>query len=117
MYLGRIVEIGPAESVLTNPIHPYTRALLKVVPEAGGIDRPFLAGEPPDPTSIPPGCRFNPRCPEVASGAAEAAGVLPACQKQDLGLQELRAGHFAACHLMSREAGVESAPAPPPLER
>jgi oligopeptide/dipeptide ABC transporter ATP-binding protein len=117
MYLGRIVEIGPAESVLTNPIHPYTRALLKVVPEAGGIDRPFLAGEPPDPTSIPPGCRFNPRCPEVASGAAEAAGVLPACQKQDLGLQELRPGHFAACHLMSREAGLESAPAPPPLER
>lgn len=116
MYLGRIVEIGPAESVLTNPIHPYTKALLEVVPEAGGIDRPFLAGEPPDPTSIPPGCRFNPRCPAVATGAAEAAGVLPACRERDLGLQELRPGHFAACHLMSREAGVESAPPPPPME-
>jgi peptide/nickel transport system ATP-binding protein len=114
MYLGRIVEIGPAESVLTNPVHPYTKALLEVVPEAGGIDRPFLAGEPPDPTSIPPGCRFNPRCPAVATGAAEAAGVLPACREQDLGLQELRPDHFAACHLMSREAGVESVPPPPP---
>ncbi len=41
MYLGRIVEIGPAEDVLTRPIHPYTKALLEVVPEAGGIDRPF----------------------------------------------------------------------------
>ena len=45
--------------MLTDPIHPYTKALLEVVPEAGGIDRPFLAGEPPDPTSIPPGCRFS----------------------------------------------------------
>ena len=85
MYLGRIVESGPPRAMLTDPIHPYTKALLEVVPEAGGIDRPFLAGEPPDPTSIPPGCRFNPRCPAVASGAAEAAGVLPACLERDLG--------------------------------
>ncbi|MFB3738338.1 MAG: ABC transporter ATP-binding protein, partial [Candidatus Velamenicoccus archaeovorus] len=68
MYLGRIVEIGPADEVLTGPLHPYTRALLDVVPEAGGIDRPILQGEPPDPTRVPPGCRFHPRCPEVASG-------------------------------------------------
>jgi len=99
MYLGRIVEIGPAEQVLTNPLHPYTRALLEVVPEAGGIDRPFLTGEPPDPTNIPPGCRFHPRCPEVASGTAAAAGVEPKCRGEDLGLVELRPGHFAACHL------------------
>jgi len=99
MYLGRIVEIGPAEQVLTNPLHPYTKALLEVVPEAGGIDRPFLTGEPPDPTSIPPGCRFHPRCPEVASGNAAAAGVEPKCRGEDLGLVELRPGHFAACHL------------------
>lgn len=99
MYLGRIVEIGPAEQVLTNPLHPYTRALLAVVPEAGGIDRPFLTGEPPDPTTIPPGCRFHPRCPEVASGNAASAGVEPKCRGEDLGLVELRPGHFAACHL------------------
>jgi peptide/nickel transport system ATP-binding protein len=114
MYLGRIVEIGPAEDVLTRPIHPYTKALLEVVPEAGGIDRPFLAGEPPDPTRMPPGCRFNPRCPEVANGTAEAAGVLARCGEQDLGLQELRPGHSAACHLMSTLAGTESTPPPAP---
>ncbi|MGQ0669412.1 MAG: ABC transporter ATP-binding protein [Actinomycetota bacterium] len=99
MYLGRIVEIGPAEDVLTRPLHPYTKALLDVVPEAGGIDRPFLVGEPPDPTRIPPGCRFHPRCPEVANGNAAAAGVYGKCRGEDLGLLELRPGHFAACHL------------------
>ena len=104
MYLGRIVEIGPAEDVLTRPIHPYTKALLEVVPEAGGIDRPFLAGEPPDPTRIPEGCRFNPRCPAVTDGAAERSGVLEACRGQDLELRELRPGHFAACHLMAELA-------------
>jgi oligopeptide/dipeptide ABC transporter ATP-binding protein len=105
MYLGRIVEIGPAEDVLTKPLHPYTKALLNVVPEAGGLDRPILIGEPPDPTRIPPGCRFHPRCPEVASGAARAAGVEGRCLGEDLGLVELRPEHFAACHLAAVAAG------------
>jgi peptide/nickel transport system ATP-binding protein len=70
-----------------------------VVPEAEGIDRPILAGEPPDPTRIPPGCRFHPRCPAVATGAAAAAGVEDDCRGTDLGLDELRPAHFAACHL------------------
>jgi peptide/nickel transport system ATP-binding protein len=112
MYLGRIVEIGPAEDVLTRPLHPYTKALLEVVPEAGGIDRPFLSGEPPDPTRIPEGCRFNPRCPEVASGEAAANGVLDACLGEDLGLTELRPGHHTACHLRAREPAA-AAPGPP----
>ncbi len=99
MYLGRIVEIGPAEDVLTKPLHPYTKALLEVVPEAGGLSRPFLTGEPPDPTRIPEGCRFHPRCPELISGAAAAAGVEARCRGEDLGLIELRPDHFAACHL------------------
>jgi len=99
MYLGRIVEIGPAEYVLTRALHPYTKALLNVVPEVGGLERPVLTGEPPDPTNIPPGCRFHPRCPAVASGKAAAAGVEPKCRGEDLGLVELRPGHFAACHL------------------
>jgi oligopeptide/dipeptide ABC transporter ATP-binding protein len=108
MYLGRIVEIGPAEDVLTRPLHPYTKALLEVVPEAGGLSRPYLSGEPPDPTRIPEGCRFHPRCPEVASGAVAAAGVEPKCLGEDLGLIELRPGHFAACHLAAanREEAV-----------
>jgi oligopeptide/dipeptide ABC transporter ATP-binding protein len=110
MYLGRIVEIGPAEDVLTNPLHPYTRALLDVVPESQGMSRPILAGEPPDPTRVPAGCRFHPRCPEVASGAAAAAGVEARCRGEDLGLDELRPQHFAACHLAAarREGAVPS---------
>ena len=99
MYLGRIVEIGPAEDVLTKPLHPYTKALLEVVPEAGGLSRPILSGEAPDPTHIPEGCRFHPRCPEVNSGAAANAGVEGGCRGEDLELIELRPGHFAACHL------------------
>jgi oligopeptide/dipeptide ABC transporter ATP-binding protein len=103
MYLGRIVEVGPTREVLTRPLHPYTHALLQVVPEAGGIDRPFLTGEPPDPTRIPGGCRFHPRCPAVAAGRSRAAGVEEQCLGEDLGLEELRPGHLAACHLASRE--------------
>jgi len=110
MYLGRIVEIGPAEDVLTEPLHPYTQALLDVVPEAEGIDRPILAGEPPDPTQIPPGCRFHPRCPEVASGSAAQAGVEPKCRGEDLGLVELRPEHFAACHLANVVIGRAQPP-------
>ncbi len=105
MYLGRIVEIGPAEDVLTEPLHPYTKALLEVVPEAGGLKRPFLTGEPPDPTQIPEGCRFHPRCPELISGAAAAAGVEARCRGEDLGLVELRPDHFAACHLAAARHG------------
>jgi oligopeptide/dipeptide ABC transporter ATP-binding protein len=67
MYLGRIVELGPVEEVLQRPQHPYTQALIDVLP--GGIKRrhDLLAGEPPDPTRIPSGCRFHPRCPRRAS--------------------------------------------------
>ncbi len=101
MYLGKIVELGPAEEVLTRPRHPYTRALLDVVPERGGdlADRRVLAGEPPDPTRIPPGCRFHPRCPEVASGRASAAGQEERCRGEIPEFREIAPGHFAACHL------------------
>ncbi len=98
MYLGRIVEIGPAEEVLQRPKHPYTKALLDVVPEAGGIDRPILAGEPPDPTRIPEGCRFHPRCPLVADGRAASIGIEEHCLTKDLELKELGEAHFAACY-------------------
>jgi oligopeptide/dipeptide ABC transporter ATP-binding protein len=115
MYLGRIVEVGPAEDVLTKPLHPYTQALLDVVPEAEGIDRPILAGEPPDPTRIPPGCRFHPRCPELASGNSARLGVEQKCRGEDLGLVELRPGHFAACHVANvMHAGPDAVQAPPP---
>jgi peptide/nickel transport system ATP-binding protein len=98
MYLGRLVEIGPTEEVLLRPLHPYTRALLDVVPEAGGIERPILQGEPPDPTRIPTGCRFHPRCPVVASGRAAELQIEGKCTGVDLDLAELTPAHLAACH-------------------
>lgn len=62
MYLGRIVEIGPAEEVIGNPTHPYTRALVDAIPDLGRESR-VLPGEPASPLSPPTGCAFHPRCP------------------------------------------------------
>jgi peptide/nickel transport system ATP-binding protein len=98
MYLGRIVEAGPVEEVLGDPRHPYTRALVSVLPEST-TPPTVLTGEPPDPVRIPAGCRFHPRCPVVASGAAERAGHLDRCLGVDLPvLTADRAGHQVACH-------------------
>lgn len=103
MYLGRIVEDGPAEEVLTNPQHPYTKALLAVVEESPDAERhtqrPILSGEPPDPTRIPQGCRFHPRCPVVASGRAERAGILARCTDEDPSLIDVGRDHATACWL------------------
>jgi oligopeptide/dipeptide ABC transporter ATP-binding protein len=64
MYLGRIVEVGTVEEVLLHPQHPYTQALLDAVPSTTDLaSSAVLRGEPPDPTAIPHGCRFHPRCP------------------------------------------------------
>ncbi|MGH3658518.1 MAG: ABC transporter ATP-binding protein, partial [Micromonosporaceae bacterium] len=84
MYLGRIVEQGPAEQVLTDPRHPYTRALVSVLPDSPVREPIVLSGEPPDATSVPAGCRFHPRCQVLASGAAEAAGVADQCRTTPL---------------------------------
>ena len=66
MYLGRIVEHGPSADVVRNPQHPYTKALLSVVPKRDPRERAapqILTGEAPNPIEVPPGCRFHPRCP------------------------------------------------------
>jgi peptide/nickel transport system ATP-binding protein len=99
MYLGRVVELGPTESVLEQPKHPYTRALLSVVPEIRHVEPVVLAGEPPDPTRIPAGCRFHPRCPALASGAADSAGVATRCRTEELPVLAPSPGHHAACWL------------------
>ena len=83
MYLGRIVEDAPAEQLLTAPRHPYTRALLSVVPESRQIEPQILKGEAPDPTRIPGGCRFHPRCPLVESGEAGRLGIEERCRTED----------------------------------
>ena len=98
MYLGRIVEIGGAEQVLADPQHPYTRALLSVVPEKERMEQQILTGETPDPSRIPSGCRFHPRCPVVACGEAARLGIEQACRGVDVDLLERDPGHCAACH-------------------
>jgi len=69
MYLGRLVEIGPAEEVVASPRHPYTKALVGAVPDLG-VPPAGLPGEPASPLSLPRGCSFHPRCP-VAEAACE----------------------------------------------
>jgi peptide/nickel transport system ATP-binding protein len=99
MYLGRVVEAGPTEEVLTDPQHPYTQALLSVVPEMDRLEPIVLRGEIPDPTRIPSGCRFHPRCPALASG--EADPVADACRGTSLPvLSGDPNGHRCACHLV-----------------
>ena len=93
MYLGRIVEIGPTRDVLAAPAHPYTQALLSVIPVPNPRqrrERIILQGDPPNPIDLPPGCRFHPRCPRAES----------ICREQDPMLQELSDGHQAACLLL-----------------
>ncbi|TMK96005.1 MAG: ABC transporter ATP-binding protein [Actinobacteria bacterium] len=96
MYLGRIVEEGPAHEVVHNPQHPYTKALLSVVPKRDPRDRmrpQILRGEPPDAVRIPSGCRFHPRCPIA----------IDVCRKEDPRLERPREArtpdHAAACLL------------------
>ena len=99
MYLGRVVESGCTEEVLAHPRHPYTRALLSVVPEIERIEPVVLTGEIPDPTRIPAGCRFHPRCPQLLDGAAADAGVSDACTSVPLAVLPAEGGHRVACHL------------------
>jgi oligopeptide/dipeptide ABC transporter ATP-binding protein len=106
MYLGRIVEEGPTEQILASPRHPYTQALLSVVSEVDHVTPQVLAGEPPDPTRIPGGCRFHPRCPALASGAAEAAGIADRCRSEPLPPLPDRTEHGASCFLSAAQQGM-----------
>ena len=90
MYLGRIVEIGSSEHVFSNPMHPYTRALLAAVPishPSMRAGRMLLSGDVPDPAELPTGCRFASRCPYVE----------PRCREIDPQLQPIAGNHLAAC--------------------
>jgi len=96
MYLGRIVETGPAEQLLGDPQHPYTKALLSVVPETREMEQQILVGEIPDSTRIPSGCRFHPRCPLLQSGTLPSA-VAERCRGADPGILPPHAVRAAAC--------------------
>jgi peptide/nickel transport system ATP-binding protein len=99
MYLGRIIETGKTEEVLAAPSHPYTKALLSVLPESNHMQPIILQGEPPDPSNIPDGCRFNPRCPAIVDGSAERAGILSGCLTGSLPVLPAHSPHMAACLL------------------
>ncbi|MEO5886686.1 MAG: ABC transporter ATP-binding protein, partial [Anaerolineales bacterium] len=95
MYLGRIVEIGTAQEVLKNPQHPYTKALLSVIPVPNPRlrkKRIILQGETPNPINLPSGCRFHPRCPVAFSE----------CPQIDPQLFPVSESHQAACLLVVR---------------
>ncbi|MEO6578013.1 MAG: ABC transporter ATP-binding protein [Candidatus Limnocylindria bacterium] len=98
MYLGRIVEHGPTRQVLADPQHPYARALLSVVPVPDPSIRRvpvILSGETPDPSRIPSGCRFHPRCPVA----------FDPCPSVDPRLVDVGADHQAACLLLGDGRG------------
>jgi len=92
MYLGKIVEEGPTERIIKNPQHPYTQALITVVPKPDPTakeEKIILKGERPDPTNIPKGCRFHPRCPDV----------MDICRVEEPTEATVETNHSVACWL------------------
>jgi oligopeptide/dipeptide ABC transporter ATP-binding protein len=93
MYLGKIVEVSPAEELYDKPIHPYTQALLSAIPIADPKEnrartRTVVEGEPPSPINPPPACRFHTRCPHATE----------ICRTIEPPLAQYANGHLAACH-------------------
>jgi peptide/nickel transport system ATP-binding protein len=94
MYAGRVVEHGPAKTVFAQPRHPYTRGLVGAFPTVGDPSARFapqgLAGDPPDPAELPPGCPFAPRC----------VHVMDVCTTEDPALRQAGPDQVAACYLV-----------------
>jgi oligopeptide/dipeptide ABC transporter ATP-binding protein len=93
MYLGKLMEVSPAEELYTKSIHPYTSALLAAIPipdprENRSRERIVVGGEPPNPINPPSGCVFHPRCPRATD----------VCRQVEPPLVRYANGHLAACH-------------------
>jgi oligopeptide/dipeptide ABC transporter ATP-binding protein len=109
MYLGRLVELGPADDVYSRPLHPYTQALIAAVPEADPERERRRAptpaqGELPSPDALKHGCRFEGRCPFAAGP----------CRECDPAWLEFEPGRFVACHRLDPAAPGEARPAGTP---
>jgi peptide/nickel transport system ATP-binding protein len=106
LYLGRLMELGDAETVFNPPHHPYTEALLSAVPTLGGDERPRirLEGEVPSAAEPPSGCVFHTRCPRYLG---------PICEEEEPPLQEAEPGHFKRCHIPIGELRTLQATPPP----
>ncbi len=94
MYAGRIVEIGPTDKIVDDPLHPYTELLVRAVPRIGVGEKgrfEYIPGSPPNLLEPPPGCRFHPRCPKR----------FEPCDKEEPKLVEVEEGRFVACHLIA----------------
>jgi peptide/nickel transport system ATP-binding protein len=92
MYLGKVVEMGKPEEVISEPLHPYTMALIEAVPVPDpnyGIKEPNIKGELPSPIELPSGCVFNPRCPLAKT----------ICKEKEPELKKVKGDHYVACHL------------------
>ncbi|MCC6176043.1 MAG: dipeptide ABC transporter ATP-binding protein [Chloroflexi bacterium] len=105
MYLGRIVELAPAEELYQRPLHPYAEALLSAIPRSHPgqkAARIVLPGDVPNPANPPTGCHFHPRCPYAQ----------PICATEPPPLREIAPGHQAACHFAEtlQLAGVSEVP-------
>lgn len=103
MYAGRMVELGSVYDLFDDPKHPYTRGLLKSVPTIKldeTEDLYKMAGEPPDLTNPPSGCRFHPRCPDV----------MPICSEKKPDFKEIEPGRFVHCWLYQPESEKITAP-------
>jgi peptide/nickel transport system ATP-binding protein len=96
LYLGRLQELGPADTVFEGPHHPYTEALLSAVPtiDGGGRDRIKLEGDVPSAASPPSGCVFHTRCPRFLGAI---------CVEQEPPLVEVENGHLMRCHIPIEE--------------
>jgi peptide/nickel transport system ATP-binding protein len=106
LYLGRLMELGDAETVFDPPHHPYTEALLSAVPTLGGDERPRirLEGEVPSAAEPPSGCVFHTRCPRYLG---------PICEEEEPPLEEAEPGHFKRCHIPIDELRRLQATPPP----
>lgn len=96
-YLGKMMEIGDAQEVVHNGLHPYTRALVSVIPAIAGTQKPeerhVLIGETPAATNIPSGCRFHTRC-----WVYQQNGCPGICREKEPEMREIEPGHMVACH-------------------